>query len=115
MAGPSCILFNKSLSECRSLGARGGRAYGRNLRARRALLPTPRAALLPCVLPQETTAKAIAVLEAQFFRACRPAHIVESAPRGAGTGNEGAHPGACRTPVTRQDKPQPRRILSFIW
>jgi hypothetical protein len=66
MAEPSCILFNKSLSQCRSLGARGGRAYGRNLRARRALLPTPRAAISPCVAPRETTAQAIAVLDAQF-------------------------------------------------
>jgi hypothetical protein len=66
MAEPSCILFNKSLLQCRNLGARGGRAYGRNLRARRALLPTPRAVISPCVAPQETTAKAIAVLDAQF-------------------------------------------------
>jgi hypothetical protein len=70
MADPSYILFHKSLLQCRSLGARGGRAYGRNQRARRASLPTPRAAIPPCVTPQEapreTTAKAIAVLDAQF-------------------------------------------------
>ena len=66
MAEPCYILFHKSLLQCRSLGARGGRAYGRNLRARRALLPTPRAAIPPCLAPQETTAKAIAVLDAQF-------------------------------------------------
>jgi len=28
------ILFNKSVVECRQLGARGGRAYARNLRFR---------------------------------------------------------------------------------
>ena len=41
MADPSYIYFNKSVLQCRSLGARGGRAFGRNQRARRALLPTP--------------------------------------------------------------------------
>jgi hypothetical protein len=64
------VLFNKSPLQLRELGARGGRAYGRNQRARRALLPTPRVAIPPCVTPQEapreTTAKAIAVLDAQF-------------------------------------------------
>jgi hypothetical protein len=69
MAAPSYILFNKSLLQCRSLGARGGRAYGRNLRARRALialLPTPPAAIPWRAAPQETTATAIALLDAQF-------------------------------------------------
>ena len=60
------ILFNKSPLQLRLLGARGGRAFGRNQRLRRALLPTPpdavprRAPLLP------TTAEAIALLDAQF-------------------------------------------------
>ena len=36
------ILFNKTLPQCRLLGARGGRAYGRNLRMRKLqALPTP--------------------------------------------------------------------------
>jgi hypothetical protein len=69
MADPSYILFHKSLLQCRSLGARGGRAYGRNLRARRAfaaLLP-----MLPAGVPRsaalsEATADAISVLDAQF-------------------------------------------------
>jgi len=61
------ILFNKSPLQLRLLGARGGRAFGRNQRLRRALLPAAppdavplRAALLP------TTAEAIALLDAQF-------------------------------------------------
>src|ERR1700732_3068913 len=61
------ILFNKSPLQLRLIGARGGRAFGRNQRLRRALLPTAppdavprRAALLP------TTAEAIAMLDAQF-------------------------------------------------
>ena len=35
------ILFNKSPEQLRLLGARGGRAYGRNQRDRRAQMPTP--------------------------------------------------------------------------
>ena len=66
MADYSHILFNKSPLQLRLLGARGGRAYGRNRRARRALLPTPPAAIPWRAAPQETTAKAIAVLDAQF-------------------------------------------------
>jgi hypothetical protein len=66
MADPSHILFNKSLLQCRSLGARGGRAYGRNLRARRALLVMPPAAVPPCAAPLETTAEALAALDTQF-------------------------------------------------
>ena len=60
------ILFNKSPLQLRLIGARGGRAFGRNQRLRRALLSAPpdavprRAALLP------TTAEAIAMLDAQF-------------------------------------------------
>jgi hypothetical protein len=61
------VLFNKSPLQLRLIGARGGRAFGRNQRLRRALLPTTppdavprRAPLLP------TTAEAIALLDAQF-------------------------------------------------
>jgi hypothetical protein len=66
MADPSYILFNKSLLQCRSLGARGGRTYGRNLRARRALPATPPTAVSPHAAPSETTAEALAVLDTQF-------------------------------------------------
>jgi hypothetical protein len=71
MADPAYILFNKSLQQCRSLGARGGRAYGRNLRARRALVATPPAATPLRVAPDETTALAIALLDAEFPWLCR--------------------------------------------
>ena len=62
------ILFNKTLEEARRLGARGGKALGRNNRARRArMLPAPS----PCSVPQaaqlETTAAAICRLDAQFY------------------------------------------------
>lgn len=60
------ILFNKSPEQLRRLGGRGGRAYGRNQRVRRALIPTPRADVPLRAAPRETTAKAIALLDAQF-------------------------------------------------
>src|ERR1035441_10027273 len=66
MAEPSYILFHKSLLQCRSIGARGGRAFGRNQLARRALVPTPPAALPLRAPPAETTATAIALLDARF-------------------------------------------------
>lgn len=60
------ILFNKSLEQARVLGARGGRAYGRNHRARRALMATLPRPVPPRAVPRETAAEAIAVLDAQF-------------------------------------------------
>jgi hypothetical protein len=60
------ILFNKSPEQMRHLGACGGKAYGRNQRARRALLPTPPQAVPPPAKPQETAAKAIHSLDVQF-------------------------------------------------
>ena len=60
----SQILFNKTLEEARRLRARGGRAHARNLRARSALLDA--LPVTPSIVPVETTAEAIAVLDAQF-------------------------------------------------
>jgi hypothetical protein len=60
------ILFNKSPLQLRLIGARGGRAYGRNQRARRARMSMPPVAAPLHAVPQETTAKAIAVLDARF-------------------------------------------------
>jgi hypothetical protein len=60
------ILFNKSPEQMRQLGACGGRAYGRNQRARRALVATPPEAVPPPALPQQTTAEAIHLLDTQF-------------------------------------------------
>ena len=66
---PIPILFNQSLDDLRRSGARGGRAYGRNCRARSQAAPsTPvptRAAVVP---PIETTAQAIVTLDEQFPR-----------------------------------------------
>jgi len=64
---PNPILFNHSPDQLRRIGARGGRAHARNWRARQ---QTPLAAGLPVVLPavspMETTAQAVAALDAQF-------------------------------------------------
>ena len=58
------ILFNKSPEQLRHLGACGGRAYSRNQRARRALLPTPPQPMP--LTPTETAAEAIRALDTQF-------------------------------------------------
>jgi hypothetical protein len=60
------ILFNKSPEQLRRLGARGGRTYGCNQRARRAQMPAPVPAAPVRLAAQETTAEAIATLNAQF-------------------------------------------------
>ena len=65
MADNSHYLFNKSLVQLRRLGAYGGKAYGRNQRARRALMPPLTTVPLRRV-PGQTTAEAIALLDAQF-------------------------------------------------
>ena len=56
MNSQSQILFNKTLEEARRLGARGGRAHARNLRARSALLDA--LPVTPSIVPLETTAEA---------------------------------------------------------
>jgi hypothetical protein len=63
------ILFNQSPLQLRLIGARGGRAFGRNQRARRAriaLIPTPPAAVALRATSAQTTAEAIGLLDAQF-------------------------------------------------
>ena len=62
----SHILFNKSPEQLRLLGARGGKAQGRNHRARRGLLPAPPPPPLR-EAPRETTAAAITLLDARFL------------------------------------------------
>ena len=61
----SHILFHQTPLQLRLIGARGGRKYGRNQRARRALLP-PSPAVPPPVAPGESTAQAVAILDARF-------------------------------------------------
>lgn len=58
------ILFNKTLEECRKLGARGGRAYGRHRRLRKSQIPLPPPPLPPP--PAETAHEANLLLAAQF-------------------------------------------------
>ena len=59
------IFFNKTPEQLRVLGARGGRAFGRNHRARRALMPPPPPAP-PAARARESTVAAIARLDARF-------------------------------------------------
>jgi hypothetical protein len=58
--------FQQSPEQRRRLGARGGRAYGRNQRIRRALQATARVTIQPEAEPQATAAESIAVLDANF-------------------------------------------------
>ncbi len=58
--------FNKSPEQLRRLGARGGRAYARNQRARQALLATSPKAIPPPATCPTTAAKSIALLDARF-------------------------------------------------
>ena len=59
-------LFNKSPLQLRRIGALGGKAYARNQRARRALMTTPPAPVALRAAPRQTTAEAVAVLDARF-------------------------------------------------
>jgi len=61
------ILFRQTAESLRRIGARGGRAYGRNRRARQKLALSAAQPVLPCVPPTaESTAQAIRVLDATF-------------------------------------------------
>jgi hypothetical protein len=59
-------LFNKSPLQLRRIGALGGKAHGRNQRARRTLMPTPPAATPLRSAARQSTADAVAVPDAQF-------------------------------------------------
>jgi hypothetical protein len=58
--------FEASPERRRRLGARGGRAFGRNQRARRILLATQREIVPLRAVPQATVGENIAVLDARF-------------------------------------------------
>ena len=59
------ILFNKTIEQCRQLGARGGSAFARNQRLRKSQTPVPPVAPLPTP-PLETVCQASLRLDAQF-------------------------------------------------
>src|ERR1019366_8574688 len=59
-------LFNKSPLQLRRIGALGGKAHGRNQRARRALMPTPPASVPLRAALRQSTAEAVAALDTQF-------------------------------------------------
>jgi hypothetical protein len=62
------ILFNLTVEDLRRIGARGGRAYTRHCRARQKARLRTASTQTPSVIqpPQETTAAAVALLDAQF-------------------------------------------------
>ena len=75
MADHSYILFNQTPVQLRLVGARGGRAHGRNQRARRALMRAqPSLRAQPSVpqraAPRESTAQAMAALDTKFPWLC---------------------------------------------
>ena len=88
------ILFNKSPLQLRLIGARGGRVFGRNQRARRAriaALPTPPPTAPLRAASGQTTAEAIALLDTQFpWLRCAGKRV--SSKRG----NSRTHPQAAR-------------------
>lgn len=61
---PMQILFNKTIAQCRIIGARDGRAWARNLRLRKARPAAPAASVPASAF--ETAAEAVAVLDRQF-------------------------------------------------
>lgn len=76
---PIPILFNHTIESVRRIGARGGKACARNRRTRQNNAEQVSAAGVPVMLvPIETTAQAIAGLDAQFhgcaLRNGAPAH-----------------------------------------
>ena len=60
------LVFHQSAEQLRRVSARGGRASARNRRARLRHTPPPPPALPPPQPDIQTTAAAIAALEAQF-------------------------------------------------
>jgi hypothetical protein len=69
---PYPILFNQTPDSLRRIGARGGRAHARNWRARQlAARLVSTSPTCPPDAPVETTAEAIATLDAQFPWLCR--------------------------------------------
>ena len=60
------LVFHQSAEQLRRVSARGGRATARNRRARLRNTPPPPPALPPPQPDTQTTAAAIAALEAQF-------------------------------------------------
>ena len=60
------ILFNKTIEQCRKLGARGGRAYGRNLRRAKSQAPPTTPDPRRPEPPLESAHEASLLLNAQF-------------------------------------------------
>ena len=60
------VLFNQTITKNRRNGARGGRAFARNLRLRKLLAPPPPAQVPRAEEPPETAHEASLLLDRQF-------------------------------------------------
>ena len=65
------ILFNQTPDQLRRIGARGGRTHARNWRARQRTASVARSPVGAALPPVQTTAQAIAALDAQFPWLCQ--------------------------------------------
>ena len=80
------VLFNQTITKNRRNGARGGRAFARNLRLRKLLAPPPPPQALREEEPPETAHEASLLLDRQFpwlAGAFSPRHSRKSAICGA--------------------------------
>ena len=59
------ILFNQTIPQCRRSGARGGRAFARNLRLRKLRAPLAPPAVPAALVPSETAHEASLGLDRQ--------------------------------------------------
>jgi hypothetical protein len=88
------ILFNQSPEQLRRIGARGGRAYGRNQRARRRADEQTAAPAVPSPAPSlemETVAEAITILDPQFPWLCGAEKRLSRTPPRQLLSRPGAH------------------------
>ena len=60
------LILNQTISQCRLSGARGGRAFARNLRLRKLLAPPPPPQTTRIEPPPETAHEASLLLDRQF-------------------------------------------------
>ena len=95
------ILFNKTIEQCRQLGARGGRAYARNRRLRESQVPLTPVAQFSAP-PLETAHQASLQLDAQFpwlegaFLVALPVTSGQESHRGVAGSPAVARLGPCR-------------------
>jgi hypothetical protein len=82
MADHACVLFDKLPLQLRLPGSRGGRTYGCNKSARRALLPLSPAVPRLLTAPVQSAARAVAALDARssWLRCAEKQHSMKLPP-----------------------------------